>query len=487
MKLIHFFTKEVFSFGAIGMMLVGSMGCKKFVQIKPPISEIAAATVFADNTSAEAAMTGIYSNMMNGATSTLSSGNASISYCQGLAADELTDYNSAIAVFSQFYKNELTSSNGGASNDYYWSELYSDIYAANSVIQGLESSASVTTSVKQQLMGEALFVRAFMHFYAVNLYGPVPIVTTTNYQTNNTIHRSPVNQVYEQILKDLEAAQADLSANFVDQTGLSTSERTRPNQGAATALLARTFLYTGQWDSAKIESSMLINNGAQYSLLPNLSNVFLANSTEAIWQLEPVDPGYNTFDGYYFILTSAPGNSQFSVALSSYLLQAFEPGDLRYQNWIDSIIVGSTTYYYPYKYKVGTYNTNNPVTEYTMVFRFAEQYLIRAEAEANMGDSTDAISDLDVIRTRAGLANYDPTINSPLLGAILHERQVELFTEWGHRWFDLIRTGNISTVLGSPGNICQAKGGNWNVDWELLPLPLSETQINSNLTQNAGY
>jgi hypothetical protein len=122
-----------------------------------------------------------------------------------------------------------------------------------------------------------------------------------------------------------------------------------------------------------------------------------------------------------------------------------------------------------------------------MVLRLAEQYLIRAEAEANQGDSTDAMNDLNKIRNRAGLANYSLLNNGPLLIAILHERQVELFTEWGNRWFDLIRTGAINAVLGSPGNVCQAKGGVWVSTSELFPIPQSEILDDPNLHQNPGY
>jgi len=128
------------------------------------------------------------------------------------------------------------------------------------------------------------------------------------------------------------------------------------------------------------------------------------------------------------------------------------------------------------------------VTEYEMVMRLGEQYLIRAEAEANGagGGFGSAVNDLNTIRNRAGLPNTAAT-QSTILTAIQHERQVELFTEYGHSWLDLKRTGNINMVMGNPGNACAMKGGTWNTDWQWYPIPLSELQSNPNLTQNTGY
>ena len=462
-------------------------GCKKFVQISPPVTQIAATTVFTSNTSAAAAVTGIYSNMMANPTGKLSSGLSSVGFLQGLASDELKAYNLGNAVTAAFYANSLSSSTNGASNNYYWLELYNEIYAANSVIEGLQNAPTVNTAIKQQLIGEAKFIRAFLHFYAVNLYGDVPLVTSTNYLINNTIGRTAKAQVYQQIIQDMKDAQAALSANFVDGAGLSINERVRPNRGAATAMLARTYLYSGKWDSAETQATALIANSSQYGLVNNFDSVFLKNSKETIWQLQPVLPGYNTFDGYYYVLTSAPGTTRFPAALSNNILSAFEPSDKRYTKWIGRITVGTSTYYYSNKYKVGIMNTTNPVTEYQMVLRLSEQYLIRAEARVQKGDISGAQADLNIIRARAGLSSTTASDQSSLLNAILHERQVELFTEWGHRWFDLIRMGAINSVMGSPGNVSQAKGGTWNQNWILLPIPLTETQINLNLSQNAGY
>ncbi|MDR3713327.1 MAG: RagB/SusD family nutrient uptake outer membrane protein [Puia sp.] len=460
--------------------------CTKFVQIEPPTTSITGSTVYSNNTSAAAAVTSIYNNMM--ATQGLSGGINSISYLDGLEADELKNYTNDNLTLIQFYTNSLTSSSNGGSNNYFWQELYQEIYVTNAVMEGLNNSTTLSDSIKQQLYGEAEFMRAFFNFYAVNLYGDVPLVTTTNYQVNNTIKRTPSTQIYQQIISDLKDAQNKLNSSFVDYQGLSTPERIRPNKGAATALLARAYLYQQKWDSAMAQATLLINN-PQYSIV-NLTNVFLANSNETIWQLQPVAPGYNTYDAQYFVLTSAPGTGTNYVALGANLLNSFEPNDQRFINWVGTFIDPSSndTFYFPYKYKV--YLNPKPVTEYLMVLRLGEQYLIRAEAEANGAGNgiADAISDLNVIRTRSSLPPYSgATDQASVQTAIMHERQIELFTEWGHRWFDLKRTRSIDSVMGPPGYVCRDKGGTWSPNWELMPLPLNELEVNPNLKQNLGY
>ena len=225
-----------------------------------------------------------------------------------------------------------------------------------------------------------------------------------------------------------------------------------------------------------------------YTLCSSLDSVFLKNNTEAIWQLPPVQPSSNlaTPEGQDFILNTSPvvSGSFNSTTISPQLMNSFDSGDLRKVNWISSYTGGGITYYFPYKYKV--YQSSSLV-EYTVILRLAEQYLIRAEAEANLGDLTDAASDLNIIRNRAGLANIADSIASSqtaLLSAILHERQVELFTEFGFRWFDLNRTGTINSVMSI---VTPLKGGTWSPDWQLFPVPLLELTSDPLLVQNSGY
>jgi hypothetical protein len=127
---------------------------------------------------------------------------------------------------------------------------------------------------------------------------------------------------------------------------------------------------------------------------------------------------------------------------------------------------------------------NQPVTEYEVVLRLGEVYLIRAEARAQLGEA-NSINDINFIRKRAGLPSYlGATDKSALLTAILHERRLELFTEWGHRWLDLKRTSRIDAIM----NIATPqKGGVWTSGAQYYPIVISELQHDPNLVQNPGY
>jgi hypothetical protein len=163
------------------------------------------------------------------------------------------------------------------------------------------------------------------------------------------------------------------------------------------------------------------------------------------------------------------------------LLNGFESGDERKNAWIKSTTINGITYNFPYKYKVRTTAAGAPKAEYNMVLRLGEQYLIRAEARARQGNIPGAQSDLNAIRARAGLLNTPAGDKASLLLAIENERRVELFSEWGHRWFDLKRTGRANSIL------VVEKSPNWQSTDALYPIPQNEIATNPLLTQNAGY
>ena len=130
--------------------------------------------------------------------------------------------------------------------------------------------------------------------------------------------------------------------------------------------------------------------------------------------------------------------------------------------------------------KIGTHSFGNTNTENYMVLRLAEQYLIRAEARAEQGEIPGARADLDTIRSRAGLPPTIANSTNSLLSAIHQESRVEFFAEWGHRWFDLKRSGLAMAILGT-------EKPEWQGTDTLYPLPLSQLQSNTFLTQNPGY
>jgi hypothetical protein len=292
-----------------------------------------------------------------------------------------------------------------------------------------------------------------------------------------------MSQVYSLILQDLKEAQPDLSTAFVDGYLKKVTERIRPTKWAAAALLARVYLYLQDWASAEAQATMVIGH-PDFLMEPNLDNVFLIPSKEAILQLQPL-AGDNTKDGSLYNAHLLGGTPNF--LLSPSLIASFDSSDVRLKKWILQTVVPASgsvpaqTYLSPFKFKMGR---NTSTTEYLMVLRLAEQYLIRAEARAQQNNLVGAKTDLDAVRARAGLPGVTVTTKEAMLQAIAKERQVELFTEWGHRWFDLKRTGAIDSVMTHTAVV---KGTTWKPHFKLFPIPQTEIQANPNLTQNPGY
>jgi hypothetical protein len=461
---------------ALLLSCIGLPACKQAVEVPPPTNSLVGSAVFSDNKTAIAVMTGLYNTMHSPAN--ISDGTWSIGKFMGTAADELHNHFIGVAA-TQFYKNELSSNPG----TYFWENFFKFIYITNSTLEGVEQSVFLKPAVQQQLKGEARFMRAFINFYAINLYGKIPIVTGTDYTINNRLERSSQQEVYRFILEDLLEAKKLLTNEYLDAGNLQTTEKIRPNKAAATALLARVYLYIKDWKNAELQATELISN-TNYDIVP-LNGVFLKNSKEAIWQLASASPVFtNSMDGFYYTLKMAPGISNHN-SMTDWLFNAFETGDARKTGWVGSFTAGSTTYRFASKYKNS--ERSSAVTEYFMVLRLAEQYLIRAEALAQQ-EHANAVDDLDKIRNRAGLGKYTgPTDKLSVLKAIQHERQVELFTEWGHRWFDLKRTGALDALMTGPTGITALKGGKWSLNDTILPLPLTEVTINPRLGQNKDY
>lgn len=441
------------------------IGCKKFVDVDEPKTQLLGESIFTSDATAHAAQLAIYTAMESDLF-----GYHIILY-PGLSADELINYSSAGNLIDLSSVN-LTPENSSVQS--FWTNLYKYIYQANNILEGVSASTKLSETTAKQLTGEAKFIRAFCHFYLTRFYGEIPIVNLTDYRITSQLPRRPENEVADFIESDLNDAVQLLPDYFTGGTGAMTTERVRPTRSAALALLARVKLYRNDWIGAENNATSVINN-PQFSIVTDMNNVFLKNSKEAILQWMGVSTRTNTPAGAGFILTTTPSAS----ALDSNLVKSFNPIDKRKANWLKSIIVGSKTYWFAYKYKQG--NNTTTITEYTMVLRLAEQYLIRAEACARQGKLDEALSDLNVIRGRAGLPDLNNLTQQAIIDSIQQERRYELFTEFGDRWLNLRRMGSIDPIMSAN------KGLNWQSTDALYPIPQTEINRNSNLTQNAGY
>ncbi|PSL36108.1 RagB/SusD family nutrient uptake outer membrane protein [Chitinophaga ginsengisoli] len=453
-------------------------GCRKMIEIDMPINKYPVEKVFDEKNTAVAALSGVYAVIGSGEGS-LMTGDVGLSLRSGFMADELSPL---VMETVPEYQNVYNAKDGWP---IWWMFVYRDyIYQLNTSIIGLENSTKLASVDKNILLGEAKFTRAWLYFNLVNFYGGVPIVLTNDFRINEKIARSPASEVYKQIEEDLKFAKLHLTENYLNRELLDDpQERVRPNKFAATALLARVYLYLGRWQEAEQEADQVISNSA-YELLTDLNQVFLKNSKETIWALQP---NVNSFSGVNTpdakVLINRWGFLDPDWYLSSLLTSAFEMGDMRKTAWTQEKAAG----YIAYKYKQG-YGTSEQ-TEYTIVLRIAEQYLIRSEARAMqdklLGDHS-AVSDLNLIRARAGLSETSAKTRESILAAISKERQVELFLEWGDRWLNLKRTGNLNEVMTE---VSKSKGVAWQPYKSLLPIPYDEFKWNPSLRghQNPGY
>jgi starch-binding outer membrane protein, SusD/RagB family len=440
-----------------------AVSCKKFVEVPPGAGIIETAAVFSNDQTALSAVAGLHVRMrsLNNAMT-----NGGLSLYTSLSSDDLMP-TSSVANTDAFYKNTLLSNNSVVYSNF-WIFSYRNIYQANAILEGLNQSVSFTDSVKKHMEGEVRLIRALHYFYLVNLFGKVPYITGTDYRENATKERTEVSTVYSELIKEVTRAEHLLPPYYLS------ANRARANQFMAAALLSRLYLNTGNYQAAADWATKVIDAGI-YHLEDDLSSVFQAGSNEVIWQIS--SDVANTAEGMSFVPASA--TSRPNYALTASLLLSFEPNDKRKLSWTKTNINNGNAYTFPYKYKQ---RTSASITEYNVVCRLAELYLIRAEARTMLNDFTGALEDMNVIRERAGLDPISTIGNQQeFLIAIEKENRLEYFCEWGHRWLDLKRWGQADAILGLE------KGANWQSTDVLYPIPFNELTYNLMLTQNPGY
>lgn len=408
-----------------------------------------------------------------------------------------------------------------------WAGLYATIQRANLVLQKINnvpfSDSELAAGLKENIEGQALFLRALSYYYLVNLYGGVPVLTSYSEDPEaSQIAQSPIEEVVAQIKSDLNAAIAKLPLKS-QFTGANGFEQGRATRGSAYALLAELHLILEEWQEAAAAADMVISSG-EYTLqtIAGYANNFRGlqeNGPESIFEIQ-----YGTnLDGptsslmIYYTVFQAPGavNAYFggpvtndNADLPSYkgvggngLLQEWEPGDLR-----KDIVL--TTYgipnpidptkpdlWLPYKYYTDKPNVDGSTGINYVVLRFTRTLLTKAEAlnEISGGDA-GAVTIINDLRNRAGLAPLPTNVASDqslLREAIWKERRLELCYE-GSRYFDLLRTGRYIPIMENKVGITVPRERViqhpiTGKDWYLWPIPQTEMDINPNIQQNAGY
>ncbi len=403
--------------------------------------------------------------------------------------------------------NKYTLSGAVGPQAEFWNIDYSGIYRANLLLQKIDGSVpGLTDALKKRYVAEAKFLRAYYYFELVRLFKNIPLITAPLAQSDwYGITQSKPEAIYTQIEKDLNDAIADLPSV------VPSSENGRATKGAGMALLGKAILYQNN-NSRMLEAANWfekVSSSGVYALMANYPDVFSPDNKfnkESIFEIYHTAAqnagwgNWGNFMGNVYVEMTGPRSYSGPTYLSGW---SFNPiikdfalsmkGDPRYQYTVadvDSLTKATggsydanagyqnTGYfiqkYAPlqkYKAAVGAVELNFPND--VIEIRLADVYLMEAEALVRGGGSVaTAQSYLDKVRARVGLPSVPVALTS-----IYNERKLELATE-GHRWFDLVRTGQAATVLAFKG----FKAGTH----EILPIPLNELN-NTKLVQNPGY
>ena len=209
-------SKKWYSILTVNILLLAT-ACDSFVAVDLPKSQLTQVAVFEDNATANAALNDIYAKIRD--KGILTGANTGISNQLANYTDEMVAYGNPTNPSLPFYNNALLPTNSGIAD--YWNSSYNQIYSANALLEGIAVSTKLTSEHKKTLQGEALFIRALVHFYLANLFGDIPYIKTTDYQKNAIVSRLPIDQVYNHTIEDIKQAIALLPESY------STTERIR--------------------------------------------------------------------------------------------------------------------------------------------------------------------------------------------------------------------------------------------------------------------
>ena len=338
----------------------------------------------------------------------------------------------------------------------FYTALYMSILSANNVIDNSENPTQV---------GEAKFLRALSYFKLVRVFGDVTVNLSPSPSTTDAsiLARQSSNDVYNDvIIPDLNDAISRLS---------NTASNGRATRIAAQALLGKVYVHRGDFGNAEPLLQQVVSGaaGAGISLMSNFADIFVTDlNSEVIFATQisssvPDEYGFSEFWSW-----SGGLDTKSDLPLDQSLVDAFDasPGDLRRDVTINTATMSSPKF--P--------QSGGPDYDWIEI-RLADVILLYAEALNENSNTAAAATQLNRIRTRAGLAGTSASSQAQLRQAIQDERRLELAFE-GHRWFDLTRTSTAQAEMGQ----------SFDNQYYLFPVPISEVLVSSGvITQNAGY
>lgn len=384
-----------------------------------------------------------------------------------------------------------------------WQAHYQGIFRANIAIDGIPRVPQMDETLRKRLIGESKFLRAHFYFNLVRWFGDVPLVLTQLTQEEfYTQKRTPVAEVYTQIIADL----SDAVAALPEKSAYAPADLGRITKGAARGLLAKVYLTIKDFANAEKYALEVINSG-EYALLADYTKIFLPegeNSSESVWEVQAtaLADSYNGSTAWNMVqgVRGDPNLGWGFNLPSDDLVRSYERGDPRRDATIldvgealpdGSYIVQDNKEIEGERYNQKAWTPSHPLLQDNgpsnlRMLRYADVLLVAAEASNENGKLAQALTFINQVRKRArGTRNVLPDITvtnkDQLRTLIWKERRSELAMEQ-QRWFDLLRTGQAASVMKAHGkNFVAGKH-------ELFPIPQTEIALSGgNLVQNPGY
>ncbi|MGN8068599.1 RagB/SusD family nutrient uptake outer membrane protein [Mucilaginibacter sp. 22184] len=498
--------------------------CKKETLNLVPQTSLSSASFFKDAAQYNQALTGAYNNLRTVAFT-------------GIYMDEMRSDNTFFTLYSadrgtstsaeamaEFIDNNISSQEPNNPGNRYGND-YSGIAQVNTILTRLDKS-TLAKADKDQISGEALFLRAFYYYDLVQHYGGVPLQLTEVTDVSGAfLPRNTADEVYNQIITDLNTAIPVLPiAKTFPQTG-------RATQGAAKMLLAYSYMSKATKEYAKAESALLDITKMNYGLLSDYAAVFdpaNKNSKESIFEVQYKMGNDGQQSDFIWRFIPKTTNSEVILGLrgtnargglasggwnvpTQEMVDSYEKGDLRLPASIavaegtvtNEVLtttavkspvdykptVGLAYYYFIKKYLHPPFQVEYNTDDNWPVYRYSGALLLLAECLVAEGKAADALPYLNQVRQRAGLANLTAATKQNVADEMRHELAFE-----NHRWTDLIRNNMAIDVLTAKGVRLKALYGwllpsTFNITQNrfIYAIPFRELQINTKLTQNPGY
>jgi tetratricopeptide (TPR) repeat protein len=380
-----------------------------------------------------------------------------------------------------------------------WRACYTIISRTNLVLKQLETTTvNLNTDLKTRLTGESKFLRGFAYFMLARGWGDVPLIVDVQTASSpKDIAKTPVAQIWQQVIKDLSEASEVLPVMYDEaNTG-------RATKGAALGYLAFTYMYTKEWQKAAEATEALLALN-RYDLVPEYKQVFALeneNNEESVFEVQYRDSqlGWGASrNGHYLSQHLAPRGIGEQYAPyggwgnqlpTQQAINAFEPGDKRRPAQIllpGETYVGftmeskwTTTGFAYTKWWLGP-SKNDHVAQNLPQLRFAEVLLNYAEILNELGRTPEAYIHINRVRERAGLPPKEAGNKEKAMDDIMQERRVEILIEY-NMWYHLTRTGRAADFVQ------KEYGRTLAPHMYLFPIPQSELDANKALEQNIGY